>query len=224
MNARLLGIGSVRARAMAVALTLLCASTAGAFPITFDGPGGFGVSAATATSVEAAGFSLIQDIPVVSAATDGLTIPAPDVLSSHIVTHPSVANPNTAQSRWSVTDGGKDALSDAWLVFFGPVTYTPSLVGIDLQPGSWALVKVDAGDSGDFFYPAVFLGDIDPDQTVTFLMNHVVGQALTKQGSNLILPQYSVGVFTGVPLPEPSALALVAAGLAFAGVLRTRKD
>jgi hypothetical protein len=225
MNARPSGIGSARAFAIALALALFGATAARAFPITFDGPGGFGVSAATAASVEAAGFSLIQNIPVVPAANDGLTIPAPEVLSSHIVTHPSVSNPNTAQSRWSVTNGGDGSLDDAWLVFFGPVTYTPSLVGIDLQPGGqWALVEVNAGDSGDFFYPAVFLGDMNTDQTATFLMNHVVGQALTKQGSTLILPQYSVGVFTGVPLPEPSALALVAAGLALAGVLRTRKD
>ena len=54
-------------------------------------------------------------------------------------------------------------------------------------------------------------------------MHHVVGQPLTQQGSNLILPQYSVGVLTGVPLPEPSTIALVAAGVAGAVLLRGRK-
>jgi len=210
--------------ALVAAAALLLAGAARAFPIVFDGPGGFGVSATTAAAVEGAGFSLIQDVTVVPAATDGLTIPAPDVLTSHIVSSPSVSNPNTAQSRWSVTDGGESALSNAWLVFFGPTTYTPTLVGIDLPSGGhWRLVEVSAGESSNYFYPAVFLGSLNPGDTATFLMNHIVGTALTRQGSDLILPQYSVGVLTGVPVPEPRSLALCAAGLALAGFLQGRK-
>jgi len=210
--------------AFAAGLVVAWAEPARAFPIVFDGPGGFGVSSSTADSVEAAGFLLIQNVPVAPASTAGLTVPAPDVLSSHLVTSPSVANPNTAESRWSVTDGGGAALQNAWLVFFNPTTYTPTKVGIDLQSGGhWRLVEVSAGAAGNYFYPAVFLGSLDPDETATFLMHHVVGQPLTQQGSNLILPQYSVGVLTGVPLPEPSTIALVAAGVAGAVLLRGRK-
>jgi len=146
------------------------------------------------------------------------------VLSSHLVSNPSVSNPNTAQSLWSVTDGGGSSLSNAWLVFFGPTTYTPTLVGIDLPSGGrWRLVEVSAGESGNYFYPAVFLGSLDPGDTATFLMNHIVGTALTRQGSNLILPQYSVGVLTGVPLPEPGSLVLLTAGITLAALLRNRK-
>jgi hypothetical protein len=210
--------------ALAAAAVLSFAAPARAFPIVFDGPGGFGVSSSTAGSVESAGFLLIQNVPVAPAAADGLTIPAPDVLTAHIVSNPSLANPNTAQSRWSVTDGGADSLQNAWLVFFGPVTYTPTKVGIDLPGGGhWRLVEVSAGESGEDFYPAVFLGNLNPDDTATFLMNHVVGQPLTRQGQTLILPQYSVGVLTGVPLPEPGTLALLAAGVAGAALRRGRK-
>ncbi|HTO69348.1 MAG TPA: hypothetical protein VMR31_05755 [Myxococcota bacterium] len=221
MSARTSAAGLVAALLGAIGL----AGSAAAFPVLFDGAGGFGVSASTASAAEAAGFALISDVTVVPAASDGLTIPAPDVLSAHIVTSPSVTNPNTAQSRWSVTNGGASDLANAWLVFFGPVTYTASKVGIDLQPGGqWAIVEVSAGASGDYFYPAVFLGDLDVDGTQTFLMNHVVGQALTQQGSTLILPQYSVGAFAGVPVPEPGLFVLLSAGLALAAAVRPRKD
>jgi len=210
--------------AMAIAAALLLAGPAGAFPVVFDGAGGYGVSAATASSVSAAGFPIIQDATVYSASLFGLVIPAPDVLSSTIVASPTVAHPNTAQSRWSVTNTGKTSLDGAWLVFLTPVTYDPAKVGIDLRAGNWALVDVPVGESGDYFYPAVFLGNLDTDETVTFLMNHVVGQALTQQGSTLVLPKYSVGVLQGVPVPEPSTFVLLAAGAALVGVLRRGKD
>lgn len=209
--------------AMAIAAAFLLASPAGAFPVIFNGPGGYGVSAATASSVSSAGFPTIEDATVYSASLFDIVIPAPDVLSSSIVSHPTLANPNTAQSRWSVTNGGEISLDNAWLVFLRPTTYPSANVGIDLQLGNWGLVHVPVGET-DYFYPAVFLGDLGSGDTVTFLMNHIVGQALTQQGSTLVLPQYSVGILYGVPVPEPSTLVLLAAGLALTGVLRRWKD
>jgi hypothetical protein len=212
----------LRALAIAAAL-LLWAGPASAFPVFFNGPSGFGTSAARASAVDAAGFPIIEDASVYTASTYSLVIPAPNVLSHNILTNPTLQNPTTAQSRWSVTNGGEGDLSDAWLVFLTPVTYTKSKVGIDLQPGGrWALVDVPVGKT-DYFYPAVFLGDVGADETVTFLMNHVIGEALTQQGSTFILPQYSVGLLQGVPLPEASSFVLLAAGLALAGALRRGK-
>jgi hypothetical protein len=212
----------LRALAVAAALLLL-ASPAAAFPVVFNGTGGFGVSAATATSVSAAGFPIIEGASIYPANNFDLVIPAPDVLSHDIQTHPSVSNPTTAQSRWSVTNGGDGALDDAWLVFLTPLTYTPSKVGIDLQPGgSWALVQVDVGKT-QYFYPAVFLGNVDAEATVTFLMNHVIGQTLTQSGSTFVLPQYQVGLLQGVPLPEASTIMLLATSLGLAAALRRRK-
>ncbi|MFI5316955.1 MAG: hypothetical protein ACHQ6T_14740 [Myxococcota bacterium] len=213
---------------LATAAALLLAGPARAFPILFDRTGansGYGVSAATASAVEAAGFRVIEGASVYPASSLDLQIPAPDVLHATVQAHPSVANPTTAQSRWSVTDGGKAPLDDAWLVFLRPVTYTPSKVGIDLQPGGrWALVEVSVGDGDPYFYPAVFLGDANSGAVVQFLMNHVVGEKLTQQGSKLFLPQYSVGVLEGVPLPEPAALVILAAAFALVGAVRRGKD
>jgi len=213
----------IELRALAIAAALLLASPAVAFPVVFNGPSGFGVSSATATSVSAAGFPIIEGALVYPANDFDLVIPAPDVLSAHIQAHPSISNPTTAQSRWTVTNGGEGDLNDAWLVFLTPLTYTKDKVGIDLQPGGrWALVDVQVGES-DYFYPAVFLGDVDAAAAVTFLMNHFVGEGLTQQGSTLVLPQYQVGLLQGVPLPEASTFALLATGLGLGAVLRRRK-
>jgi hypothetical protein len=209
--------------ALAIAAAMFLASPAGAFPVVFNGAGGYGVSAATASSVSSAGYPILEDVTVYSASLFDLVIPAPDVLSTAIGLHATASHPNTAQSRWSVTNNGEGSLDNAWLVFFRPLTYPPANVGIDLQLGNWALVDVPVGKS-DYFYPAVFLGDLDSEDTVTFLMNHIVGQALTQQGSTLVLPKYSVGVLYGVPVPEPSTLVLLTIGLALAGTLRRGKD
>jgi hypothetical protein len=215
---------------LAVAAIALWVTPAGAFPVVFGGAGGFGISAASASAAQSAGFSVIHNASIVPANDFDLVIPAPDVLSSHIVGSPSVANPNTATSRWSVTNGGGANLSDAWLVFLTPLssvpsfTYNPSVTGIDLQSGGqWAIFDVAVGQA-DYFYPAVFLGNIPAQDMTTFLMHHVVGQALDQQGQTLILPQYQIGVVTGVPLPEPSALLLLAAGVGLAAALRRGKD
>ena len=206
--------------ASALAAALLWVTPARAFPVLFGGPSGFGVSGSTASAAEAAGFDLITDATIVPADTVPLVIPAPDVLSSHIPSSPSVSNPVTATSQWSVTNGGDGALTDAWLVFLKPLTYTPSTTGIDLQAGGqWRLVEMPVGKD-TYFYPAVFLGDVAADGTSTFLMHHVVGEALTQVGNTLVLPQYQVGVLTGVPLPEPAFALLVAAGLGLAALAR----
>jgi len=208
--------------APALVAALLMAGPAAALQITFDGPSRDGVSAATAAAVNAAGYMTISGSEVVPAKDFDLVIPAPKVLSSHLVkkSQVSVSNPNTAQSRWKVTNGDT-ALDDAWLVFFTPLTYNAKKVGIDLQP-NWALVQVSDGTS-DFFYPAVFLGDVAADATINFLMNHVVGVPLKKRGSTFVLPKYSVGVLEGVPVPEPATLALLAGGLALCAALRRGK-
>jgi hypothetical protein len=97
------------------------------------------------------------------------------------------------------------------------------MVGIDLQPGGeWALIEVPVGKD-TYFYPAVFLGDIGSENAASFLMHHVVGQALTQVGNTLVLPQYQVGIVTGIPLPEPSVGLLLAAGLGAAALLRRRE-
>lgn len=219
----------VRAAWIAVCAALALVAAAGpaeALPIAFNGPGGFGISAASAASAQAAGVPIISVGSISTAAALNLTIPAPDVLSFNLANNPSVSNPNRATSEWSVTNSGPGGLSDAWLVFLNPVTYTPSQVGFEIDGAAgWVVITVfvpDGQGGTDYFYPARFLGDLGASDTVDFLMRHLVGQTLHSQGGELVLPQYSVGALQGIPVPEPSALVLAATAFALAASLRRR--
>jgi hypothetical protein len=210
------------------AAAVLAAGPARAFDIVFDGPGGYGISADTAAQAEAAGVPIIEVASVSQAAALDLTIPAPEVLSFVLTPTPSVANPNTATSRWSVTNGGGGGLSGTWLVFLNPKpeNYMATKVGFEIDgEDGWKVIDVfvPMGKGGtDYFYPAIFLGDIGSQDTVTFLMHHRVGQALHSQNGVLVLPQYSVGALQGVPVPEPALLALLGAGVALAASSKRR--
>jgi hypothetical protein len=211
---------------LATAAAVLVAGPAQALSIVFDGPGGFGISAEAAEDAAAEGVPIIEVDAIAQAVLLNLTIPAPNVLSSTVVGNPSVSNPNRARSEWSVTNSGAGDLSDVWLVFLNPATYTPTQVGFEIDGSAgWAVVTVfvpDGEDGTDYYYPARFLGDMDSGDTVDFLMRHLVGETLHTQGSNLVLPQYSVGALQGIPVPEPGVLALSVAGFALAAVLRRR--
>jgi len=206
---------------MWVAVALLLAGRADAFNIVFNGPGGFGISAASAASAAAAGVPIF-DVDALAVAADlGIVIPAPNVQSFHLVGTASVANPNTASSLWTVNDAGAQPLDSAWLVFTNPETYTANLVGFEIDPNAgWALFDVVAAGQ-DYFYPAVSLGDVPAGDAITFTMHHRVGQTLnTTAGGKLILPQYHVAALEG--LPEPAGLGLVVAGIAVAAVVLRR--
>jgi hypothetical protein len=201
---------------------LLFADRAGAYPIVFNGAGGFGISAASAASAEASGVEIVDVDRLYTAASLGLTIPAPNVLSSAIVGSPSASNPNRATSEWSVTKAGQGALSDAWLVYLTSTDYPDSSVGFEIDgDDGWVVISVYAGGAY-YFYPARFLGDLAPADTVEFQMNHLVSVPLHEVGNQLVLPQYSVGALQGLPLPEPQLVALAAFGLGLTAILRRR--
>lgn len=224
MRVRSMRVRSVWMAAVAVLGLLLAADRAGAFPIVFNGVGGNGISAASAASAEANGVPIVDVDAIYTAASLGLTIPAPDVLSSTLVGNPSVSNPNRATSEWSVTNAGQGGLTDAWLVFLYPSDYTPSEVGFEIDgDDGWVVISVfvGSGTGGSYyFYPARFLGDLAPTDTVDFLMRHLVGEPLNEVNGELVLPEYAVGALQGIPLPEPHALALL--GLSLAAILRRR--
>lgn len=217
MRVRRLWLGAL------AALALLVGGRASAFNIVFNGPSGYGVSASSATSAQASGVPIIA-VTSLSVASDlGIVIPAPDVLSFDLVSSPSVSHPITATSQWTVNNTGEGALDSAWLVFTNPETYTASQVGFEIDPNAgWALLSVVAGQT--YYYPAVFLGDVASGDATTFLMHHRVGQALTVQqpGGQLVLPKYHVAALEGLPVPEPAALVLLAAGFALAAAVRRR--
>lgn len=215
------GITRSRWVGMLAAVALCAAGRADAFNIVFNGPGGFGISAASASSAAAAGVPIF-DVAALAVAKDlGIVIPAPDVQSFHLVQSPSVANPNTAASIWTVNNTSARTLDSAWLVFTNPETYTASQVGFEIDPSAgWALFDVIAAGQ-DYFYPAVFLGDIGAGDATTFAMHHRVGETLTMNGQGqLVLPKYHVAALEG--LPEPTVIALILLVVAVAAVVRRR--
>jgi hypothetical protein len=205
----------------------LAAGSADAYPIVFNGAGGYGISAASAEGAEADGVQIVEveAYEIESAAALGLTIPAPDVLSAALVGNPSVSNPNRVTSEWSVTNAGPGALSDAWLVFLTSTDYPDSQVGFEIDgDDGWIVISVfvpSGEEDGDYyFYPARYLGDLGTSDLTDFQMRHLIGVPLVDNGTELVLPQYGVGALSGIPLPEPHALALVALGLGVAVFVR----
>jgi len=202
-------------------LAVLAAGPAQALTIYFDGANGFGISATTAAGALAAGVPIIE-VEGISRAVDlGLTIPEPDVMSHTLATNPSRTNPNRATSEWDVTNGGSGH-PDSWLVFLYPTDYMATRVGFDIDAADgWAVIQVfDAVTDADYYYPAKFLGDMSPSETVSFLMKHRVATRLNHVGGELALPQYAVGGLQNVP--EPAVLLLVGAGCVLAAALRRR--
>jgi hypothetical protein len=195
----------------------LLASPAGAFPVKFDAPTGYGLSEATAEGAFDAGFARLTPPAIAQGSTFGITIPDPVVLSAALSSSPTTT-PTTVSSRWTVNNGGRTLL-DPWLVFLRPLTYSGPLVGIDLTPGGqWALVQMTVGGT-EYFYPAVRLGHLAANGSATFQLNHVIATTLVQSGSQLILPRYGVGLLGAVP--EPAALTLFAVVLA--GLLLRRR-
>lgn len=206
---------------LALAAGWLLASPAGAFPVLFDGPGGYGISQTSADDAFEAGFARLEP-PIHQASAFGITIPDPVVLSAALKDSPSPSDPITAISTWTVQNGNR-GLQNAWLVFLRPLTYEPPQVGIDLQTGEWAIVEVYLGDGEDssaYFYPAVRLGHVAAGGSAHFQMHHVVGTELTREGDTLFLPKYGVGVLGSVPEPGPLGLF----GALLAGLLLRRRS
>jgi hypothetical protein len=199
----------------------LPATRAGAFPVRFDGPSGYGLSEDTADAAIDAGFARLTPLRIDTVASRGLLIPDPVVLDYDLSDSPSPSDPHTAISRWTVQNGGNRAFQDAWLVFLSPIGYSAPLVGIDLQAGEWRIVEVSVGSgegSTEYFYPAVRLGNIAAGGSAQFMMHHGVGTTLTQVGNTLILPKYGVGVIGSVP--GPAALPLLGVLLGAIGLRR----
>jgi hypothetical protein len=211
-------VSFARALIVSAVVVLLAPAPAAAIQVIFDGPGGYGTTADQAGAAFDAGIVMLDAEEILQPASFGVSIPDGTVLTPGIVGSPSPSNPNTAVSQWTVNSG--DLMGDAWLVFLSTtldpvrgVEYAPQDVGLDLQLGEWGILEIAVGET-DYFYPAVNLGLLDVDSSVSFLVHHIVTVALQQSGDELVLPRYGVGVVVdpGV-VPEPAAAALLVLGL-----------
>jgi hypothetical protein len=204
---------------LALAAVSLLASPAGAFPIVFDGPGGYGISEESAEDAFDAGFVRLTP-PINQASAFGITIPDQSVLLGSVVLKnpPTVEDPHSVPSMWTVQNGSR-GVQNGWLVFLRPQTYVPPFVGLDLQAGEWGIVETSAGET-EYFYPAVRLGHLAAGGSVQVLVHHLVGAPLIQDGGILLLPRYGIAVLGSVP--EPALLSLFA-GL-FAGLMLRRRS
>ncbi len=221
-----MGIQKLGTGILAALCALVAAGRADAIAFVFDGAGGYGISASRAAAAEADGLQIIDVDELFTADALGISVPSRvvDLPTLVISPSPSPSNPSSVDSAWTVTTSGHGNLVDAWLVFYNTsANYSSALVGFEADDEEgWAVFSVFAAGS-EYFYPAVHLGDFDPSNPVVFTMHHLVGQTLLTNGSGqLELPRYTVGSIEGIPLPEPSALALGAAGLALLALLRLR--
>jgi hypothetical protein len=201
-----------------------------AIPIFFTGDGGFVVSASDAASsglpMKTADFvgSIDGTLAVVGRTLDQTTVvPLP----------PTAPSGNRATSAWTVRNASTaDLDGDVYLLFLTSdpfdvpgtsptqtISYADANVGFMIDPADgWLLIAVDvpagAGGTDTFYYPAIELGSLAPQELAeVFDLNYVVNEALQDAPLNrFYLPKLRLGLgFT--PIPEPTTAALLALGL-----------
>lgn len=224
-----------RAFALAAGLAVLLAGApAGALTLYFQGADGYGIDPARVGDAQAAGIPVIDplgSLELMSLAADGdatpdFSVDVTDPLPASQVSEPASpteGDPVTASDDWTLTNLGA-ARSQLWLVFVsnsfvqdlpdGP--YDPSDVGLDLDPSlPWGLLDASPGDDSvdGPFYPALFVGDLGSGEATSIPVRYRVARSLLLNSEGEpTLPRYLVGEATA-PIPEPSTVALLGAGL-----------
>jgi hypothetical protein len=200
------------------------AAAAHAVPLYFTGPGGFGVSQADAL---ASGLPIIAEAPyALNAGELGIVTPDP-ITQDTKATSSGASDPATGTTQWQVTNLSLQDDEDLWLVFWSKSLvdpHYPSLradqVGLEANGPDWALFQTSAGGR-DYYYPAVFLGDLPIGETTGALIQYRVLEDLVRVGGDYMYPRYWVGR-VNAPIPEPSGLLLFAVG--FAGFAASRRE
>lgn len=223
--------GTIRRRrrgslvALAAVFLLLWGATAHAVPLYFTGPGGFGVSQSDAI---ASGLAIIAKAPyALSAGELDIVTPDPITLDTK-ATSTGPSDPATGATQWQITNLGLEDEEDLWLVFWSKAMVDPnypslpaSRVGLEVSGSDWALFQTRAGGQ-DYYYPAVFLGDLAMGETTGALIQYRVLDDLVRVGGDYMYPRYWVGR-VNAPIPEPSSLLLFAVSFAaFAASRRQR--
>jgi hypothetical protein len=212
------------------------AAPAAALPVTvfFDGPSGYGVSAASA---EASGVPFVY--PEVVGSASGVLNVAQQLQGDYdyddIVDFLLNESGNTATSMWTVENESDDDLPEETYLFLATavlfsidgedVVYENANVGlsIDLEDG-WVFVRTSTEPGEGYYYPAIKIGPLGVDeQTLPFAVNYVVDEPIHIVGLNkVVLPQLVAGM-AYTTIPEPATSILLGVGLVLLAVFHRRR-
>jgi hypothetical protein len=211
--------------------------------VSYDGPLGFGLTAADASFVSTAiGIPILT--PGIVTLAEGIL--EPSALDFDPETDVTPFPPfrrrgfgfNQVQWSWTIRNvSSEDLLGNAYYMFTSippiftdedgnTVDYTGTDISMTLDASldPWVIVEAFDSSNQSFFYPAVDLGSlVSGGDADSFSMQLLIDGPLVQTGpSKFVLPQLNVGMgFT--PIPEPGAAAMFAIGLAGLGVAGRRR-
>ena len=223
----------LRAAAFGLAACLASALPAAALPVDVyaDGTEDFGFDPSDVANAIGQGASDPTGVTGLNGGIPWLTITTPDGISA--TKGKSKESPSTGSSVWTLhiaDDAPAGALEDFALVILGhdpndPISkYKSENVGLTIDTNlPWLFVTpgglAPAGATGGSgpVYVAYALGDLEAGESYEIPIEYLLAQKL-KKGKNaagekvFMFPRYSYAVVSGVPVPEPSTLALLAFG------------
>lgn len=209
-----------------VRLALVCALALGAgsaeaTPLYFDGPGGFGFSAAAVAGLPIASTADANSPWILAGGRAVLSEPGLVVDSQLSVIHsnpqgtgetPTEANPLVADSTWTLTNETGAPLPASFLVFMTndiDGRYDGLRAGLD-----GALLEIVEYSFGgtDYAFGAIELPSLGVGQSVDVTVRYVVAGRLDydAQANAFILPRLGIAAFV---VPEPAAIGGIGLGL-----------
>jgi hypothetical protein len=234
----------VRAAALGLAACLASALPAAAIPVNVyaDGTTDFGFDPNDVAAAIGAGANDPIGVDGLNGGIPWLTITTPDSINA--TKGKNKENPSTGSSVWTLhidDNAPAGALEDFALVILGhdpndPIgKYKTENVGLTIDTNlPWQFVTPDGvsvtgttGGTGPV-YIAYLLGDLVAGESYDVPIEYLLAQKLKKvknaSGEKVFtFPRYSYAVVSGVTVPEPSTLALLAFG-ALAAVSVARRS
>jgi hypothetical protein len=200
----------------------LAAASAHATPLYFDGPGGFGFSAATAAGLPVSATADPTSHWILAGARALLPGPGLEVVSNLSTIHsnpqgagqtPTEANPLVADSIWTLTNNTGAVLPPTYLVFT-KIDIDGRYDGLKAGLDGALLEIVEYSSAGtDYAFGAIELPSLGVGQSVDVTVRYVVAGLLDYDAETnaFVLPRLGIA---GLVVPEPAAIAGIGLGLA----------